>query len=322
MDEGEVVQAGQPVATLEDSELRQELAMREAELAGAQAALAELEAGSRREEIAEAEAARAKAQGVLAELEAGSRPEEISTAEAVVRREEADRDRLALEVKRYATLAREDAVTVQTKEAVEAQYAMAVARVAEARERLKLARAGPREEQKAQARAALAEAQARLALVKAGPREETKAQARARVRQAQEAVALARARLGFAQIGAPLSGLVLSKNIEPGEFVAAGTPVVTIGDLVHIWLRAYVNETDLARVKLGQRARVTVDSYPGKTYEGRLAFIASQAEFTPRNIQTEKERVKLVYRVKINVNNPAFELKPGMPADAVLEVEE
>lgn len=114
---------------------------------------------------------------------------------------------------------------------------------------------------------------------------------------------------------APLAGVVLSENVEPGMYVAAGTPVVTVGDLVNVWLRAYINETDLGRVKVGQPVRVTTDTYPGEHYEGRVSFIASQAEFTPKNVQTEKERVELVYRVKVDIENPHMELKPGMPAD-------
>ncbi len=92
--------------------------------------------------------------------------------------------------------------------------------------------------------------------------------------------------------------------------------MVTVGDVVNTWLRAYVNETDLGRVKLGQPVCVTTDTYPEKAYAGRLSFIASAAEFTPKNVQTTEERVKLVYRVKIDIPNPDLELKPGMPADA------
>jgi len=102
-------------------------------------------------------------------------------------------------------------------------------------------------------------------------------------------------------------------------YAAPGTPVVTVGDLVNLWLRAYIGETDLGRVKVGQRVRVTTDTYLGKRYDGRVSFIASQAEFTPKNVQTEKERVKLVYRIKIDIQNPNMELKPGMPADAVIQ---
>jgi HlyD family secretion protein len=95
--------------------------------------------------------------------------------------------------------------------------------------------------------------------------------------------------------------------------------VVTIGQLDPVWLRAYIGETDLGRVKLGQAADVTIDSYPGKVFRGSVTFIAQDAEFTPKNVQTEKERVKLVYRIKIAIPNPAQELKPGMPADAQID---
>jgi HlyD family secretion protein len=119
----------------------------------------------------------------------------------------------------------------------------------------------------------------------------------------------------------PLLGLVLSNSAEPGEYVAAGMPIVTVGDIKNVWLRAYVDETDLGRTKVGQRVRITTDTYPRRVYEGRISFIASEAEFTPRNVQTKKERVKLVYRVKVGVRNPKMELKAGMPADAEIVVD-
>jgi HlyD family secretion protein len=129
-------------------------------------------------------------------------------------------------------------------------------------------------------------------------------------------LALATERLGYATLTAPVAGMVMSKNIEPGEQVAVGTPVITIGELESVWVRAYIPETDLGRVKLGQKARVTTDTWPGKVYDGTVTFISSEAEFTPKNVQTQKERVKLVYRIKITIPNPRMELKPGMPADA------
>lgn len=153
-----------------------------------------------------------------------------------------------------------------------------------------------------------------------GYRSEQVDQARARLQQAEEALAQARTRLGYAELTAPLSGVVLAENVEPGEFVAAGTPVVTIGELDPVWLRAYIKETDLGRVKLGQSVRVTTDTYPGKAYRGTVTFIAQDAEFTPKNVQTDKERVKLVYRIKITLANPEQELKPGMPADAEIDI--
>jgi HlyD family secretion protein len=138
----------------------------------------------------------------------------------------------------------------------------------------------------------------------------------------------ARAQLGVTQSQledtsaySPIDGVVLVKSAEIGEVLAAGTTVVTIGDLDHPWLRGYIKETDLGRVKLGQKVKLSTDSYRGKVYWGRVSFIASEAEFTPKQIQTSEERVKLVYRIKIDVDNSSHELKSNMPVDAEIVVE-
>ncbi len=314
--EGQSVQAGQDVAVLDDTELSQEVGLREREVAAAQAVLAELEAGSRAEEIAEAEAAVAQAQAKVDELEAGSRPQEIATVRAAVTRAQADTDYRKTDLARMEKLHGSGAATDQELDASRTAYAVAQARLREAQEQLTLVEEGPRIEQIEQAKAALVQAEQRLALVRKGPRQEAIDQARARLQQAQQALAISRTRLAYTSLHSPVTGLVLSENVEAGEFVAAGTPIVTVADLNNIWLRAYINETDLGRVKVGQAVRVTTDTYPDKVYEGHISFIASEAEFTPKNVQTQKERVKLVYRVKITVANPDMELKPGMPADA------
>jgi len=121
-------------------------------------------------------------------------------------------------------------------------------------------------------------------------------------------------------VTAPIDGVVLVKSAEVGEVLAAGTTVVTIGDIDHPWLRAYINETDLGRVKYGGPATLTSDSFAGKSYPGRISFISSDAEFTPKQIQTHEERVKLVYRIKIDVDNRSHDLKSNMPVDAEIQV--
>jgi len=322
VDEGEMVRAGQTIARLDSAELAQEVAARRAEMQAVQAALAELEAGSRPEEIAQAEASAAQAKARLDEMLAGSRPEELSAAEAVLRRAKAEAERARLDAERYEGLYKKEIVSAQQYDLARTAYETALARQREAEEQYKLVKEGPRKEQIEQARAAWLQAQERFVLVKKGPRQETIEQARARLQQAKEGLAVAETRLGYATLTSPLAGVVLSKNVEPGEFVAAGTPIVTVGDLENVWLRAYINETDLGRVKVGQRVRVATDTYPDKRYEGRVSFIASQAEFTPKSVQTEKERVKLVYRIKVDIRNPNMELKPGMPADAEILMEE
>jgi HlyD family secretion protein len=318
VDEGETVQRGQLVARLDSKQLAQEVNLRKAEVQAAQAALAELEAGSRPEEITAARAAAEQAKARLAELQAGSRPQELAAAEAASRSAAADAQRLVEDFRRYSGLYQKQLVSTQQYDAARTAAEMAQAHAREANEQLALVKEGPRKEEIEQARAAYAQTQDRYTLVKKGPRIEDIEQARARLEQARQSLAVAQTQLSYATLTSPLSGVVLSKSTEPGEYVSPGTPIVTVGDLGNVWLRAYVNETDLGRVKLGQPVRVTTDTYPGKSYDGRVSFISSQAEFTPKSVQTEKVRVKLVYRIKVDIQNRNMELKPGMPADATI----
>ena len=140
--------------------------------------------------------------------------------------------------------------------------------------------------------------------------------AAANVTDAKSALDLAQIVLGYTVLRAPFDGVILVRQAELGESVVPGTPVVTLADLDHVWLRAYINEPDISKVRLGQRVTVTTDSYPGKSYHGRISFISSQAEFTPKSVETHAERVTLVYRIKIDLENATHELVPGLPADA------
>ncbi|MCK8604296.1 efflux RND transporter periplasmic adaptor subunit [Desulfoferrobacter suflitae] len=241
---------------------------------------------------AEVRAARAR----LAELEAGYRSEEIAKAEALLAKSRAEEARQKSDYTRDQTLFNRKVISQREFEASRAGYQVAAA--------------------------AAREAEAELERLRNGPREEEIEQARAELERAREQLGLAETRLGYASLASPLSGLVLSENVEPGEYVSAGTPVVTVGDLVNVWLRGYINETDLGRVKVGRRAEITCDSYPGKRFEGCVSFISPEAEFTPKQVQTEQQRVKLVYRVKIDVKNPDMELKAGMPADAEIKLDQ
>lgn len=164
----------------------------------------------------------------------------------------------------------------------------------------------------------------RAGAVSAQKRDEAKTKAdstAANVEQLKAQLALAETRLGYADLDSPLNGFVLVKSALAGEVVQAGAPVFTAIDLNNIWVTAYVNETDLGRVKLGRKARVRTDTFPRKDYAGWVSFISSEAEFTPKYIQTTEERVKLVYRIKVRADNSSLELKPGMPADAYIVTE-
>lgn len=230
------------------------------------------------------------ARAALAGLEAGSRPGEIAAAAAAVERNLVEERHYQLELERQRQLLDNNVISQREYDRAKVDYQSARARLNESREQHKL--------------------------IQEGPRQETIEQARAQVEKARAALGLAETRLGYATLTSPFTGLVLSENIEAGEYVAPGTPILTVGDIENAWLRAYINETDLGRVKVRQAVRVRADTYPDKVYPGRVSFISSEAEFTPKNVQTEQERVKLVYRVKIGIPNPEMELKPGMPADA------
>jgi HlyD family secretion protein len=138
----------------------------------------------------------------------------------------------------------------------------------------------------------------------------------ASLNNAEQSVQLTNIVEGYSTLSAPFDGVILARQAELGEVVAPGTPIVTIADLDHVWLRAYLNETDIGRVRLGQIATVTTDTFPQKQFQGRLSFISSKAEFTPKSVETHAERVTLVYRIKIDIDNPTHEFVPGMPADA------
>jgi HlyD family secretion protein len=254
--------------------------------------IARLDDVEQKEQLALRRAELAAVQAALAALEAGSRPQEVAAATAALRSAEAERDRARLDFVRQQELRKKDAIADRELEAAQAVLKVAEARTAEVAERLQL--------------------------VREGPRAEDIAQGRARVEQARAAVALAETQVDNTRLASPLTGVVLSHNIEPGEYVSPGTPVVTVADLAHVWVRAYLNQTDLGRIRHGQKVAVRTDAFPGKTFEGTIGFIASEAEFTPKTVQTPKERVKLVFRLKVDLANPKDELKPGMPADVIL----
>ena len=142
--------------------------------------------------------------------------------------------------------------------------------------------------------------------------------AQAKLLEAQHALELAVIRLNYADLNSPIDGFITVKSADVGEVLQAGSPVFTVVDLNDIWLTAYVDETELGRVRLDQPVDVKIDTYPNKIYKGHISFISEEAEFTPKQIQTTEERAKLVYRIKVDIANVNLELKPGMPADGYI----
>jgi HlyD family secretion protein len=256
--------------------------------------LAHLDTTEAAARLAQSRAQLSAAEALLRELESGSRSEEIAQARAAsaaaenrLRQARLDRDRAQL-------LFDGGAVSRDVLDRAVNALAVAQAQAIEIDERLKAVERGPRAER--------IEAQ------------------RAEVARARASLEAAAANLRYTTARAPFPGVVTVRHREPGETVAPGSPAVTIMNPDDRWVRIYVPETRIGRVSLGEGASITSDSYPDKSYRGEVVFIASEAEFTPKNVQTAEERVKLVYAVKVRVaDDAAMELKPGMPADVALE---
>lgn len=327
VDEGHRVEPGMLIARLESQELEAEVDRLRASLAATETLIPQLRTQIVLQEeltagrIVEARASLAVKEERLVELRSGARRQEIQRAEAEVREARATMDNADAERKRSAMLYARELIAAQAYEAAQTVSMVAVERYRAAVERLDLVREGPRQEEIRRAEAEVRQAKAALVLAEAGEIEvslkrQQLATLRANVARDRAAVAAAQTQFGYTRLTSPQAGVVLRKHVEPGEMIAAGTPAVTIADLRNIWLKIYIPESQLGRVKLGQPAEITTDSYRGKVYRGTVTFINSQAEFTPKNVQTQEERVKLVFAVKISVDNPVQELKPGMPADA------
>jgi HlyD family secretion protein len=240
-----------------------------------------------------ARAERAQADAELRLRLAGSRVEDVREARAQVDRAEADLAGAEKDLERMEGLLAAGSGTTKARDDARTRADLARAARLAARERLKRLEAGFRPEEKDAARARLAAAEARIAQLE---------------QQVKDALVLS-----------PVAGVVTEKLAERGELAARGTGIVVVTDLPNAWLNAYVAEPDLARIRLGQEAEVVTDD--GQARKGRVSFVASRAEFTPKNVQTRDERVKLVYRIKVALDNGDGLFKPGMPSTARLRAE-
>jgi len=271
-----------------------ELPVEEGQQVAQGALLARLDDADLKQRIRIDEAAVGVRESNLALTLAGTRQQEVKAAQQTMIDAEADLAQKKLDNERAQKLFAKDEVSAQERDlaATALQHTEAIFKAAEQR----------------------------YSEAVEGSRKEDIAIARANLNQAGASLGLSQVNLSYSILRAPSAGVVTVRQAELGEVVASGSPVVTLSDLDHIWLRAYIAETDLGRIHWGQDAIITTDTYPGKQYYGRISFIASIAEFTPKSVQTFKERVTLVYRIKIDIDNPNHELKPGMPADARIDL--
>lgn len=331
VDEGDPVKAGMVVARLDKDTLTGQHARAQAALDSAeslrvqQLTAIDFQAATLEGQIQQRAAEVKGAEARLAALVAGSRAQEKEQARANLDRARTEYDRAARDWKRAQELIKNEDISAADFDQYRTRYESAEAQWKSANQQLALVLEGPRKEDIDGARAQLMQAQATLRLAEAQRlelrrRHEEMATRLADIGQRKADVSVLDTQLADTEAASPIDGVVLSKAAEVGEVLAAGTTVVTVGDVARPWLRAYINERDLGRVKLGDKVNITTDSFPGKVYPGRVSFISSEAEFTPKQIQTTEERAKLMYRVKIDVENPRGELKSNMPADGEIKL--
>jgi len=330
VDEGQAVRKDQVLARLDPTTYEARVQKAAADLEQTVHAAAEAEVQLAAVEIAapaavaRAEAAVRSLEANLEELTAGYRKQEVHRAEqarlaALATLEEARRDK-----ERYEKLFERKVVSAAEMEAYALRHETALREYERAKAAFDLSREGFRKESIEAAEARLSEGLAVLEEARGNLKKVDAARAaldvaRARVQAAEAALRLARTESGYTVLEAPFDAIVTSRNVEPGEVITPTREVLSIADLHLVKLKIFVGETEIGRVKPGQNAVVKTDTFPAKEYRGTVSYISPEAEFTPKIIQTHKERVKLVYLVKISLPNPDLELKPGMPADAWLE---
>ena len=329
VEEGDQVKKGQLLAELKQEILKAKYDQASAQLAEIQARYESLSlAVSIKEEVSAADVVRAEATMSAAEsryasLKTGSRKEEIKQAAAALEKARTEMQNRERDFKRMENLYERKIISTSqhddSRTAAEAAKAGYLAALAQYR----LVKAGPREEAVSEGEANVSGSGAALDATRAGAREVDKLKLDLKALGAQEdqvraALAVAEDDLKESRLTAPLDGFITVKDVEEGEFVQAGTPVVTLAQLDRVWVKTYVPESQLGLVRLGQSVDVSTDSYPDKIYQGKVTYISPEAEFTPKNVQTKEERIKLVYRIKVSLDNPNQELKAGMPVDVVL----
>ncbi|MFH1124801.1 MAG: efflux RND transporter periplasmic adaptor subunit [Pseudomonadota bacterium] len=329
VEEGDDLKKGALLAELEQTVLRARRDQAAAQIRELEARQASLTLATKiKDDVVAAEVRRAEA-GVSAagaryqSLKTGSREEEIAEAAAARDRARTEWENRERDLERMKNLFERRIISLSQYDAARTSAEAARASYEAAEERFKLIKAGPRREMVLEGKANLAGSDATLSVAEAGRLEVEKMRLDLKALQAQAdyakaMLAAAEDDLANARIYAPFDGFVTVKDVEEGEFVQAGTPVITMAQLDRVWVKTYVPETRLGHVRLGQQAEVISDTFPGKTYPGTVTYISPQAEFTPKNVQTKEERVKLVYRIKVTLENPNQELKAGMPVDVHL----
>ena len=318
VEEGQTAKAGQVLVELEPYNLRELLAQAEAELAARRAVLEKLRAGYRPEVVQQARARRDSAQALLDKAKAGPRPLEIQIKADQLDAAQADLAWAESDATRVRNLYDQNQASKEELDQSVRRLDTARAAAAAASNALMLAKEGTRAEEIAEAEAKLAEAAANVKELENGYRAEEIAEAEATVSAAQAAVAQYQRMIEELQIVAPTAGEVEAIDLEPGDLIGANAPVLTLLDQSHQWVRAYVPENRVA-LNVGQKVQLRADAFGERVFQGEVSFVARQAEFTPTNVQTPEERIKQMFRIKVDILDGQEQLRPGMSVDVFLE---
>lgn len=315
VEEGQTVQPGQLLVRFESNEVRALREQAAARVQEAEAALQKARSGYRREEVAQAEAAVAQAESQLAVLREGARPQELEQARQELAAAEAERNQAERTRQRLESLRQSGDVSQQQGDEARAKAEAATARRRAVAERVRLLEAGSRIAEVKAAEARVRQMQQQAALFRAGNRPEDVAQAQARLAQAEAQLQELEVRVRDAEVKAPAEALVESLAVRPGDLVAAGRPVATLREAGQLWVRIYLPETELERVKLHDAVFVQADTKgEERWWRGEVSYIASQGEFLPRNVQTKEDRNHLVFAIRVKVAEAGHPFKPGMSA--------
>lgn len=312
VEEGQEVTKGQPLVRFEVDELRAQREQALARLAQAQAELDRFERGYRPEEIQQAEATARQQQALLDAARRGPRDQEVQQAHAEYAAAKAEATNAAIEYQRIDALFKSGDIAAQRHDDVKARRDYTAQRAEAARQRLALLQAGTREEEIRASEQRYRQADAAARLARNGFRREDIAAARGRVAEARGRLNELNARLTDAEILAPASARVETVSVRPGDLVTPNKPVVTLLEPSQLWVRIYIPEPEIGRVRVGQPVAVLAESMGGRSFEGTIAQINSQAEFLPRNVQTRDDREHQVFGVKVHVRNNNGALKSGM----------
>ncbi|BBB90957.1 MAG TPA: efflux RND transporter periplasmic adaptor subunit [Methylomusa anaerophila] len=271
-----------------------QLAIQVGDTVGAGQVVAHITRADLKAQLLADEAAHSKAQAQLADLEKGSRQQEIQQAEANVVSAQATYDKAKNDLERYRVLYRDNAISAQQFDTAQASYDVA--------------------------HNTLLASQSQQSLVAEGNRPDVIEAQRNEVKRLQAVIEVTRAALADTVVASPLNGVVLTKNFENGEYLNAGSAIATIGDLNDCWVKIYVSSAELGLIEVSQPVDVHIDSYPNRVFAGTIKEISQNAEFTPRQSITQRERANLVFYVKVKIDNSEGILKPGMPADVVIQL--